>query len=283
MAEANAEQSDSWNAQTGESWVRCQADLDTMNRGALELLVSAAAPRSSERVIDVGCGAGAGAFALARAVAPGGDVLGVDVSAPLLERAEERRRLDGIRAVAFRRADAQDHPFEPGARDLVASRFGVMFFADPVAAFANLARGLRPGGRIAFVAWDALEHNPWFAWPDRVAHRHLGLTPPEPSDAPGPMAFRDVGRVVGFLGAAGFRHGQGESVAIDLHHPDGLEAVGRLLDRIGPLARLLRTAEVDPGRRTALIEAVLAEFEPLDGADGIRIPARVNLFTAERA
>ena len=168
MQLSNPEQAEFWNAEPGQNWVRHQADLDAISEQASDVLLDAAGPRVGEKVLDVGCGAGTSSFALARSVAPSGYVHGVDISAPLLACAAARRGELGIENVAFENADAQDHPFLSETFDLVASRFGLMFFSDPVAAFQNLRSALRSGGRIAFVAWAGPEHNPWFAWPNQV-------------------------------------------------------------------------------------------------------------------
>jgi ubiquinone/menaquinone biosynthesis C-methylase UbiE len=148
----NADQSEFWNLGPGRNWVRYQADLDAIHGPVTDLLLEACAPQEGERILDVGCGAGASAFALARAVSPSGHVRGVDLSVPLIQRAEERRRELDLPNISFEVADAQDHAFESQSFDLVASRFGLMFFSDPVAAFRNIASDLRPGGRIAFAA-----------------------------------------------------------------------------------------------------------------------------------
>jgi SAM-dependent methyltransferase len=277
----NAEQAEFWNAQPGQNWVRHQADLDAIHEPITALLLSACAPREGESVLDVGCGAGASAFALGRAVAPSGHVHGVDISVPLIARAEERKRELGIGNVSFEVADAQDHPFEPRGFDLVASRFGLMFFSDPVAAFRNLASGLRLGGRIVFAAWAGPEHNPWFVWPQRIAVARLGAVAQTPPDAPGPMAFRDIGRVCGILKDAGFSKCKGESLEADLHHPGGLEAVVRLAAHVGPTARVLREKNGTAEDHAAIVEEIATAFQQFGSADGIRIPACFNIFAAE--
>lgn len=278
----NADQVEFWNTQPGLNWVTHEADLDTLMQSVTGLMMDAAAPRARERALDIGCGAGASTLALAEAVGPGGAVLGLDVSAPLLARAEERRAACGAANIAFERADAQEHPFAPGAFDLAASRFGVMFFADPVAAFRNIAAALRPGGRIAFAAWAGPEANPWFATPHRVAVARLGPVAATPRDAPGPMAFQDLDRVCGLLTAAGFADVSGETAATDLHHPGGVEAVVALARHVGPTSRVLRERNGTPEDEAAILAALADELGRYGSTDGIRIPAAINVFTARR-
>lgn len=283
MAHAsNADQAEFWNGQPGQNWVTHQVDLDAMHAQVTDVLLRACAPQAGERVLDIGSGAGASSFALAAAVAPSGRVQGVDISVPLVQRARERAAERGVANVAFDVADAQEHPFEPGGFDLAASRFGLMFFSDPVAAFRNIASAIRAGGRIVFAAWAGPEVNPWFAWPQRIAVDRLGAVTPTPPEAPGPMAFRDIDRVRAILGEAGFVRGRGESVAVELHHRGGLEAAVRL-SQVGPAARILREKNGTAKDLTAITEKVAEEFAQFRTADGIRIPAFVNVFSAERA
>ena len=158
-----------------------------------------------------------------------------------------------------------------------------MFFDDPVAAFRNIGTALRPGGRVAFVAWAGPEHNAWFTLPLQAAVARLGPVAPTPPDAPGPMAFRDVDRVRGLLRAAGFADAKGEAVAVDLHHPGGMPAVLRLMLAVGPVARMLRESGGTDEDRSAILEAIGTAFAPYVGADGVRVPALLNVFTAMRA
>ncbi|MDN2566578.1 methyltransferase domain-containing protein [Aquibium sp. A9E412] len=276
----NAAQAEFWNAQPGRNWVAHQDDLDALHAAVTELLLEAAAPRPGESVLDVGCGAGASSFAVAEAVGPNGRVHGIDISAPLLARAEARQAAGAAGDVAFTLADAQVHPFEAGGYDLVVSRFGLMFFADPPAAFANIRKGLRAGGRIVFVAWAGPQHNPWFAAPQAHAEARLGPAAPSAPEAPGPMAFRDAERVCAILAAAGFAAPQGRAVDIALHHPGGLEAVMGIVPHVGPIARMLREKDGTQDDRAAILAAIAEDFARYRTPDGIRIPARVHLFTA---
>lgn len=279
---ANVGQLDFWNGDPGQLWVRHQEDLDALHESVTAVLLAAAQPQPGERVLDVGCGAGAQTFAMARAVGPDGSVTGIDISAPLLARAEARQAELGVGNAAFRRADAQVEPFVAEAFDLVASRFGMMFFDAPVAAFRNLARALRPGGRIAFVAWQGPEQNPWFTLPQQIAVERLGEVPPASPDAPGPMAFRDAGRVLGLLEDAGFTGCLAEPVATELHHPGGIPAAVGLATRVGPVSRTLRDKNGTETDRAAIGEKLAEAFEVYAAPDGFRIPAGLLVCTGRR-
>jgi SAM-dependent methyltransferase len=281
MTEANADQRTFWNADPAHNWVAFQPQLDAQLTEVTARLLTACAPRPGERVLDIGCGAGGSTFALAEAVGPTGSVLGLDLSEPLLARAEERRRALGLAHVRFETGDAQDHPFAPGAFELAASRFGMMFFADPVGAFRNLARALAPQGRLVFVAWAGPEDNPWFAIPLRAAVARLGPLAPVPPDAPGPMAFRDPARVTGLLEAAGLKNARAAPVDLGLPNPGGLDAVMELIGNIGALPRAMREKGGTPEDRAAILPAVRAELAAFATPEGIRLPARVIVYAAE--
>lgn len=274
----NADQTAFWNADPGRMWVRFQPDMDLLLEAVTGLLLEEAATRPGGRVLDVGCGAGATSLAFAGAVGPGGRVLGLDVSAPLLARARERAA--GLGQLTFAEADAQVAELEAGRFDLVVSRFGVMFFGDPVAAFRNLGRALAPGGRMVLAAWAGVEANPFFRDPGRIGVARLGALPPSDPDGPGPMAFRDNDRVTGILRAAGLEAVEGRAVDLALVHPGGIEPVLDMLTGIGGLPRLMRerggTAEDMAAIQTALRDAWAAHVGP----EGLRLPARVNLFSA---
>ena len=169
----------------------------------LQATLERAQLRQGERVVDIGCGTGASSIALAERVGPSGQVLGVDVSAPMLARAAER--LPPGAPVKFVRADATTYRFESAAFDLLFSRFGVMFFAEPARAFANLRTALKPSGRLAFACWRKFDENPWLQVPLRAALEHV---PPLPRDlapkiqAPSPLPANSV--CTAFLGTQGF-------------------------------------------------------------------------------
>jgi SAM-dependent methyltransferase len=271
----NAEQIEYWNGVAADIWVaqqdRLDRQLDPLGRAALRAL----APRAGDLVLDVGCGSGQTTLQLADAVGPDGGVLGVDISAQLLAAARQRNRHPNV---AFQLADAQTHVFDRPF-DAIYSRFGVMFFADPAAAFANLGRALKPGGRMAFVCWRGEALNPIMTVPMAAAAKHLPpQPPPQNPDAPGPFAFADSARIARILGGAGFA-----SVVITPHD----EAIGgndgaatlELALKIGPLGRYLRE---HPDKRARVIDSVREALEPFM-VDGVaRLPSASWIVTAAR-
>lgn len=278
----NAAQVAYWNSPASAGWLAEQERFDALFAPLTEAALDLAAPRSDERAVDVGCGCGATVLALARRIGPGGGVLGLDVSERLVGRARERiaeAGLDGVARVEL--ADAALRPFAPEA-DLLFSRFGVMFFADPAAAFANLRRAVRMGGRMVFAAWRPLAENPWFSTPLRAARTRAVLpeeAPPEPG-APGPFAFDDPGRVRGILDAAGWRGVElaPHDTLMRLAGPGEVEEAARGAARVGPLARALAGAGEDT-RRAA--EAAAAEaLRPYDGPGGVTMPGAVWFVSA---
>jgi SAM-dependent methyltransferase len=278
---ANADQAEYWSAQ-GEKWVSHQADFDQRLGPLGDELIRRAAIRRGERVIDVGCGTGATTLELAERVGPEGSVLAIDLSEPMLALARRRSADRGQSNVRFLYADAQSHRFEAAAHDLLISRFGVMFFNDPVAAFANLRTALRPGGRLGFVCWAALERNPWFALPLAVGERWLGPPEPQPPRAPGPLAFSETGYVAEILAAAGFADIAVETVATELPGAPTAKAEAAFACFAGPLARLIRTREPDPATERALALEVAERFRPYQSEAGMRIPATLHYVEARQ-
>jgi SAM-dependent methyltransferase len=258
-----------------QAWVEVQEPLDRqlepLGRPALQAL----APKPGERVLDIGCGAGQTVMALAEAVGPGGAVVGVDIAAPLIAVARHRSR--DLPAVAFVEGDAQRYPFERGAFDAAFSRFGVMFFADPVAAFGNIHRALRPGGRLAFVCWRAFEENELDFLPLRAASPHLPAWATAPQAAP-PFSFAKPDTIRAVLSAAGF-----EGIAIEADDQavgsDGLEPMLEVSLRVGPLGKVLRE---NPEYRDAAAPAVRAALVAR-GGPGVTLNAATWVVTARRA
>jgi len=274
----NAGQIAFWNESAGQTWVAAQDPLDRQLAPLGERAMAALAPAAGERVLDIGCGAGATSLALAAAVGPNGSVLGVDISAPLLEAA--RAHAADAPNVRFVEADAQTSPFEAGAFDAAFSRFGVMFFADPTAAFANLRRALRAGGRLVFACWRTPGENPFMTGPAMAASALLPAPagpPPDPT-APGPFAFADPERVRGILQGAGFEPVALEKLDLQLGGVSLQDALTLAL-RVGPLgARLRENPELAPRVRESVREVLAANLK--DGQ--VWMPGAVWIVTAHR-
>jgi SAM-dependent methyltransferase len=275
----NADQIAYWNAVAGETWASLQDRLDRQLAPLGQRARQALAPRPGERILDIGCGAGQTTLQLAEAVMPGGTVLGVDISRPMLDLA--RRRAGGMAGVSFQEADAQTFAFEPASFDAAFSRFGVMFFADPVAAFRNIARALKPGGRLAFVCWRTPQENIFMSLPMAAAASVLPPpdAPPPPPSAQGPFAFADPAHVWDILGKAGF--GDIEITAHDQKIGSGdLDSTLDVTLKIGPLGAMLRE---HPDRRDAVIDAVREALRPHLDEEGVRLDSASWIVTARVA
>lgn len=280
---ANASQIKYWNAGPGARWLGFQELLDATFEAVKARLLERAGVTPGERVLEIGCGTGATTLGLAAGTGAGGRVLAVDVARPLLERARARAAEAGFRQAAFVLADAQTHAFEPAAFDLMTSRFGVMFFEDPVAAFANIATALRPGGRVAFVSWAALERNPWFAIPRVAAVERLGEPAPVPPNAPGPMAFQDTVYVTDILSRAGLSQASAEVEEIPLTVPGPLSEVAAFATNLGPVSRIITEKDGTEADRAAIARALEDRLRGYMTAEGCRVPATFNFYAAVKA
>lgn len=268
----NADQIAYWNGPAGQRWVRRQEEQDALLAPVAELLLARAAPRAGEFVLDIGCGWGGTAVALARRVTPGGRVLGVDVSEPMLTRARELAPPE--LPIEFVLGDATLYPFEPGKADLLFSRFGIMFFADPARSFANMRKGLRSGARVAFACWREPRENPWLMLPLQAAYRHVPRLPEVGPEDPGAFSFAAEARVREILGRAGFAGVQLEpaGLTLDLAAGAGLEAAVATAVGIGPTSRALEgqpealQAAAIQSIRAALATCLAGNRVPLAGA-----------------
>jgi SAM-dependent methyltransferase len=293
-AQDNTAQIAYWNDRAAVTWTALQDRLDAMFAPLTAIALAAAAPAPGEHVIDIGCGCGATVLELARRVAPTGPasgqippgtvppgtVLGIDVSEPMTARARQRIDQAGLANAQVLVSDAATHAFAPAAADLLFSRFGVMFFADPAAAFANLRTAIRPGGRLLFACWRPVEENAWFAVPLAAAGHLMPPSPPADPDAPGPFAFADKERVRRILTTAGWTDllFVRQDVPIRIAGPGGMQEAAEFATRVGALARGL--AEAEPEIRTRAAQAIAEALRPFDGPDGITLTGSVWLVSA---
>ena len=274
----NAAQSEYWNRIAGQRWTDRQEEQDLVLRPVSERLMAVANPKPGQRIVDIGCGCGDTTIDFAARVTPGGEVLGLDISEPMLARARERASRD--LPVRFVLADATVYEFEPARADLAASRFGVMFFADPARSFANLRKGLKPGARLAFACWREAKQNPWMILPLREAKKHAPPLPETNPEDPGPFAFADDTRVRRVLSAAGFADIVVTPVDLDLDL-----AIGRGLDAavagalgIGPTSRIL-DGQPEAVRAAAAADIRKALAERAKG-DSVPLGAAIWMVTA---
>src|SRR6266436_8003885 len=235
----NADQIAFWNGPAGQRWTDRQQAQDIMLAPVADILVDRAKARVGERIVDVGCGCGATTIALAQKVGPAGRVFGIDVSAPMLGRARQIAP-KGL-PLDFELADATVYPFEPASADLLVSRFGVMFFAEPALSFANIRSALRPSGRLAFACWREPRDNPWMMEPLQAGYKHVPKLPPQGPEDPGPFAFASEARVHRILGEAGFTGIAMEpcNLALDVAIGRGIDAAVQGALEIGPASRAL--------------------------------------------
>ena len=279
----NAQQIEYWNEVSGPRWVEMGDVIDAQIAPLGEAAMDRAGLETGHRVLDIGCGCGQTTLGLAARVGDPGSVLGLDISGPMLARAADRAREEGVSNARFEQADAQTFDFGGDKFDRLFSRFGVMFFASPGDAFTNLRTALRPGGRLTFVCWQKLDLNPWMHLPILAAAKHLPPAGPPPKpNAPGPFAFADVDRVRSILRDSGFTKIEHESFEKNLLIGGGapLDQAVRFVAQLGPAAAALRDAT--PELKSTVMDEIQRAIEGFQQDDGVRIPSATWIVSAER-
>ena len=277
---ANAEQIEFWNGPAAEKWVDFNAELDRMLDPLGRLVMDRVAPIPGEHALDVGCGCATTTLELARRVAPSGVIVGLDISEPMLAVARERA-MDAAAPVCFVGGDAEVCDLPAATFDVVFSRFGVMFFANPEGAFANLRQALKPGGRLGFVCWRTGAENLWATVPFEAAKPLLPSFEAPGPDEPGPFAFADNARVEGILAAAGFTDigFEPHDVKLCVGRGDLVTCVDVTL-KLGPVSRLLR--EAGEQAVPAVTAAVRAALAPYHTGDRLEMMSAVWVVTARQ-
>jgi SAM-dependent methyltransferase len=271
----NQDQIDYWNGPAGQRWVEAQESLDRTLASIADAFLAFAAVKPGERVLDIGCGCGTTTLAFALAAGSGGRVTGLDISAPMLARARAR---SAGKPIEFVQADASVHPFHADY-DIATSRFGVMFFADPAAAFANIRKALKPGGRLAFVCWRAMPDNVWAAVPLMAARDLLPVQEPPDPNAPGPFAFANEGRLRAILESAGFSAIRIEKLDSVMRMAQTARDAAQFALGIGPLARA--TAELDDATKAKIVVRVSEALKKYETPSGVAPPAACWLVGAQ--
>jgi ubiquinone/menaquinone biosynthesis C-methylase UbiE len=274
----NADQIAYWNGPGGQRWTDRQQMQDIMLAPVSDVLIDRAKVMAGERVIDIGCGCGATTIVLAQKVGPTGHVLGVDVSAPMLARARQIAPVDA--AIDFVLADATIYPFDAASTDLLVSRFGVMFFAEPAVSFANMRKTLRPSGRLAFACWREPRENPWLMAPLQAVYKHVPKLPQLGPEDPGPFSFASEHRVRRILSEAGFSKIAMEpgDFGLDVAIGRGLDAAVETALEIGPASRALegQPANLREASRNSIREVLI----PFARGESVSLPAAIWIVTA---
>lgn len=272
----NGSQAEFWAGPSGTSWITHETDMDRLLAPVARLLLERAGDVRGRDVLDVGCGTGAVSLVFSDA---GARVLASDISKPLLARTATRAagQLETVLA------DAQTADW-PRPFDLAVSRFGVMFFADPAQAFANIARALKPGGQWLFAAWGPFYENPWWHMPQAIAADHMKISPSRSDPrAPGPMGLSDREWSLRQMRVPGLSDVDCETVDLTLDYPDGAAAAGALATRVGPAARVLRLEDASETDRTEVARLIAEELAGYETEGTVRIPARLHLYSARKA
>lgn len=273
---ANQDQRSHWNDVAGRTWAELSDMLDRILAPFEPLLIDEIRPVDGARILDIGCGAGAITLAAARLAGPGGRCLGVDIAAPLIETARARASRQGISAASFMQADAQTYSFEAESFDAIVSRFGIMFFDDPVAAFRNLKAAACPTATLACVAWRSAAENAFMTTAEQVAAAAIADFPKRAEDGPGQFAFARRERVLGILEASGWRE-----IAIrpiDAPCEMSRSDVGTYVTRMGPLGAVFQSLEEEA--KADIAPRIEAAFQPFVEGDVVRFTAACWMITA---
>lgn len=273
---SNAAQRDAWDGEAGAFWADQADRFDRTIAAYDDDLHAAAAIEPADRALDVGCGTGHTARRAARA-APAGSVLGVDLSAAMLDVARRRAAEEGIANVEFLQADAQVYPFDRGAFDVVVSRTGAMFFAQPDAAFTNIAGAVRPGGRLALLAWQAAERNEWIREVSGALSAGRDRAGPPPG-APGPFALADAERTRALLTSAGFTDVDVEAKSARMWFGDDVDEAERF---VGGLLGWMLDGLDEQGRAGAR-RALRASLDAHADGDAVRYGSATWIIRAVR-
>lgn len=275
---SNQAQADFW-TMAGTLWTALRPRFDNQANEHGLAAIDALDPRPGERVLDIGCGAGTTTVQIAERVGSDGAVVGFDISPTMIEGATAHADAAGVDNAAFAVGDAMVEEFAAD-HDAVYSRFGLMFFADPERAFANIASALVAGGRLGFVCWQSPAHNGWASRPLEVAGRFVEMPFGSDPTAPGPFSLSDPDRVRTLLERAGFDRISIESRASRVEvGTDMYDTVDFLFDLMPPVGALRQS---DPDRAAEVRAAMAHELADWDGPDGVRAPSAVWIVTARR-
>ena len=278
----NADQAEFWSDGAGLDWVTFENQLDALFAGANAALIDTAQPKSGQSILDIGCGTGATTRDFAQAVGPDGSVLGLDISNSMLAQARTSAAAQGLTNASFTCADAQTSPLDAARYNHIVSRFGVMFFADPVAAFTNLYNSLATGGQLTMACWGPFKENPWFTIPRRIATDLLGSPPSVDPRDPGPFAFADADYVLEILTNAGFTAPSVITQDIPLVLPGDAENAAELSSYIGPANSVIRAQDGTASDKANIVAATKTKLQAFEINGTVTVPAKIHIYTAHK-
>ena len=274
----NQEQGANWNSKTGQAWVNNDLKMDLHLEVITTLLFKEFETLGNKHVLDVGCGSGTTSKLLSDQVGSTGSVEGVDISRPLLELAQAK--YGTIENIRFTNADAQSFEFKKSFYDQIVSRFGVMFFENPIAAFTNMRQSLKPNGKLNFVCWSALEENEFFILPLKIVLKYLNKPLPNPSKAPGPLAFSNKPYLLKILQSSEFKNIKIKTVKTEMLSFDPVKEQVRFFNKMGLAARMKKEASFDIEIHEKIDQELEAELMKRTDANGTSLKATVYYVSA---
>jgi len=278
---ANQEQREFWSDIKGDLWVTLQPRIDTMLATFGDKALDTLNPQSGERILEIGCGTGTTTLALGGRVGTSGEILAADLSRPMLNKAIERANVSAEHPITFVEADAQVHSFPTATFDAVYSRFGVMFFDDPIAAFRNIRKAVRPGGRMAYVCWADRKANPWIRIPAGAAKTCLDLPAPPPDDAPGQFSMENEGRVQQILHDAGWSDIGLERFTVEGSIGSNAADAARFITKMGPMSEPFALADSDTQNKT--LQVIEEALTPYSNDSGVTLGFSTWIVSAMQA
>lgn len=276
----NAAMAEFWNGKGGKNWVSREVRLESSLKVFGQQAIDAGGISPGERILDIGFGCGETSIELAQKVGLKGQVHGVDISVAMVQAAEKKAREKAVANVSFECADAQTRTFPIDYYDLVFSRFGVMFFDDPISAFNNLYASLKPGGRLVFICWASRDQNAWVGLPLQVVAQHLSLPPAPASDEPGPFSLSDVTRVNGILSAAGFADISIESFQTSFVLGEDVDEALSFLMQLAPSGSAINNADADQETRARIALDMAELLKSYADDENVSMNASALLVTA---
>ncbi len=281
--QANAGMAEFWNGKGGENWLSREARLEASLRPFGQQAMAAGAITAGQRILDIGFGCGDSTIELAGKVGPEGQVHGVDISLAMVDAANKKAVKMDIANVSFECADAQTKAFQLASYDLVFSRFGVMFFDDPIGAFKNIYSALKPGGRLSFICWAPRAENAWVGLPLQVVAKHLTLPAPPGLYEPGPFSLSEEAHVSGILGAAGFANITVESFQTPFVLGEDVDEALSFLMQLAPSGSAINNAEADEETRARIALDMAELLKSHANNKGVSMGAAALLVTADKA